>query len=75
MLEECSARVLRHWAVRATLIGVGYCYREVFRQLEEDPLRITQGDLDTNLDALAVREGPIRDLATHRLRHLLDVGT
>ena len=72
--EECSPLELRHCVVRSALIGTGYAYREAFRQLEEFPFSLTQGDVEQNLIDLQAAPLPIKDPAAQGLRNLLDAG-
>jgi hypothetical protein len=71
---DCTADNLRNWSLHATLVSCGYIYKEVFAPLEQDPLWLTQNDIDANLEKLSTRVSPIEDRTTKQIKLLLDIG-
>lgn len=72
--EGCSAAALRSAALRVSCASVGYVYQELFMQLDEYPLRPTQGDIAQQLDELAALEKVPSEQATAKLKQLLNLG-
>ena len=58
----------KHETLLAMLISLGYCWREVWEDLEEFPLKLTQGDISANVVELANSDIPISDKMTQRIK-------
>ena len=69
-----SGMDLRQDTLQAAHTSVAYVYNDLFRQVHQEPLSFTQGDIAAHVAALAVRITPITDPVTLQLRGLLDYG-
>ena len=73
--EGFSASELRHDALQAALRVFGYSHRTAFKQVQEYPLKLTQGDIPSNVAGLARHDDPdITEATTLQFRMALDCG-
>lgn len=61
-------------AIHASHVQVAFADQKIFRVLASYPWKLAIGDIDANLDLLAVNAGPISDSTTHKIRILLAQG-
>lgn len=82
LFERCASLVgsgcvwqdLRHWGMRAAFTAGAYMYREVFDDLRQEPLSLTQGDIPEKLQQLRARTDTIEDPTVQQIWNLLQVG-
>ena len=67
-----TAADVRHSSISATATALGYMQREFWQQLDEDPLRMTQGNLSANIEELRHRD--VTDPTTKKMKALLQAG-
>jgi hypothetical protein len=71
--EDFDVKELIHLVMKATFTSVGYCWRSLFLQLEQQPLSITQGDIGANLRAFLA--APLPDPCAYLTAQIYRSGT
>jgi len=71
----CDGTELKHKALNCAMITSAYINRETFAALDEEPLCLAVGNVEANLEALAARQDPARDVVTRQVQDLLKEGS
>jgi hypothetical protein len=72
--SEVELWELQHQISHACNVASAYIHQKTFRVVNGYPWKLTQGDIDSNLTALAASEEEIRDSCTHKIRTLRRMG-
>ena len=74
-LVPCASHVLKDLVFKAAFTTASYLHYDVFHQLRELPLSLTQGDMLVNVEALSRRAlGDDADPLSKKIKFLLDIG-
>ena len=73
-VARCDPGEYMHEALFSQAISYGFLMQEVFEQVNEEPLSLTQGDIDANVAELSERTTVPTNNATARMKKSLDQG-
>ena len=70
---DCTAVGLRESVLESSYRSAAYIFKEVFAVIEQYPLRLCQGDITANLQALRTFSGNLDETST-KIQYLLEFG-